>query len=84
MRGKKVWGAASIVGLGLVAGAVFADDTSMKSDQPVGDYEDFLTGFIVDNGNVWGRPVATTELKDGSLLLSDDGANVIYRISYAR
>jgi glucose/arabinose dehydrogenase len=55
----------------------------LKHDQPVGDYEDFLTGFIVDNGNVWGRPVATTELEDGSLLLSDDGANVIYRISYA-
>jgi glucose/arabinose dehydrogenase/cytochrome c2 len=54
----------------------------LKNDQPVGDYEDFLTGFIVDNGNVWGRPVATAELKDGSLLLSDDGANVIYRISY--
>jgi glucose/arabinose dehydrogenase/cytochrome c2 len=56
----------------------------MKNDQPTGDYEDFLTGFIVDNGNVWGRPVATTELKDGSLLLSEDGGNVIFRISYAR
>jgi glucose/arabinose dehydrogenase/cytochrome c2 len=55
----------------------------MKNDEPTGDYEDFLTGFIVDSGNVWGRPVATTELKDGSLLLSDDGGNVIYRISYA-
>jgi glucose/arabinose dehydrogenase/cytochrome c2 len=56
----------------------------MRNGEPTGDYEDFLTGFIVDNGNVWGRPVATTELKDGSLLLSDDGGNVIYRISYAR
>jgi glucose/arabinose dehydrogenase len=56
----------------------------LKNDQPVGDYEDFLTGFIVDDGNVWGRPVATAELNDGSLLLSDDGANAIYRISYAR
>jgi glucose/arabinose dehydrogenase/cytochrome c2 len=56
----------------------------MKNDQPTGDYEDFLTGFIVDNGHVWGRPVATAELKDGSLLLSDDGGNVVYRISYAR
>ncbi|MHB8475439.1 MAG: PQQ-dependent sugar dehydrogenase [Steroidobacteraceae bacterium] len=56
----------------------------MKNDQPTGDYEDFLTGFIIDNGHVWGRPVATTELKDGSLLLSDDGGNVVYRISYAR
>jgi glucose/arabinose dehydrogenase len=55
----------------------------MRNDQPTGDYEDFLTGFIVDNGHVWGRPVATAELKDGSLLLSDDGADVIYRISYA-
>jgi glucose/arabinose dehydrogenase/cytochrome c2 len=56
----------------------------MKNGEPTGDYEDFLTGFIVDNGNVWGRPVATAELKDGSLLLSDDGSNVIFRISYAR
>lgn len=55
----------------------------MKDNQPTGDYEDFLTGFIVDNGDVWGRPVATTELADGSLLLSEDGGNVIYRISYA-
>jgi glucose/arabinose dehydrogenase/cytochrome c2 len=55
----------------------------MKNGQPTGDYEDFLTGFIADNGNVWGRPVATAELKDGSLLLSDDGGNVIFRISYA-
>jgi glucose/arabinose dehydrogenase/mono/diheme cytochrome c family protein len=56
----------------------------MKDNQPTGDYEDFLTGFIVDNGDVWGRPVATTELKDGSLLLSDDGGNIIYRIWYDR
>jgi len=54
----------------------------MKKGVPTGTYQDFLTGFIVDNGNVWGRPVATTELKDGSLLVSDDGSNVIYRISY--
>jgi glucose/arabinose dehydrogenase/cytochrome c2 len=56
----------------------------MKNGRPTGDYEDFLTGFIADNGNVWGRPVATAQLKDGSLLLSDDGGNVIFRISYAR
>jgi hyperosmotically inducible protein len=37
MRDKKVWGTAGIVGLAFVAGAVFADDTSMKSDQPVTD-----------------------------------------------
>jgi glucose/arabinose dehydrogenase len=49
----------------------------MEDNQPPGEYEDFLTGFIVDNGDVWGRPVATTELEDGSLLLSDEGGNII-------
>jgi len=55
----------------------------MKNGEPTGDYEDFLTGFVVDDAHVWGRPVATAELSDGSLLMSEDGGNVIYRISYA-
>jgi glucose/arabinose dehydrogenase len=54
----------------------------MKNGEPTGDYEDFLTGFVVDDSSVWGRPVATLQLADGSLLMSDDGANLIYRISY--
>ena len=54
----------------------------MKNGEPTGDYEDFLTGFVVDDAHVWGRPVATAELADGSLLMSEDGNNVIYRISY--
>jgi glucose/arabinose dehydrogenase len=56
----------------------------MKDDVPTGEYEDFLTGFIVSDSNAWGRPVATVVAADGSLLLSDDGANVIYRISYGK
>jgi glucose/arabinose dehydrogenase len=56
----------------------------MKNGEPVGDYEDFLTGFIVDDSSVWGRPVATLQLGDGSLLMSEDGNNVIYRISYSK
>jgi glucose/arabinose dehydrogenase/cytochrome c2 len=56
----------------------------MKNGEPTGDYEDFLTGFVVDDAHVWGRPVATAELKDGSLLMSEDGGNVVYRISYAK
>jgi glucose/arabinose dehydrogenase len=55
----------------------------MKDNLPTGDYADFLTGFIVDNQSVWGRPVATTELADGSLLMSEDGTGIIYRISYS-
>ena len=47
-----------------------------------GEYQDFLTGFVLDNGNVWGRPVGIAVAQDGSLLVSDDGSNTIWRISY--
>lgn len=47
-----------------------------------GEYEDFLTGFVLDNGQVWGRPVGITVAQDGSLLVSDDGSNSIWRVSY--
>ena len=55
----------------------------MKDNVPTGEYEDFLTGFIVDDGDAWGRPVDLAQVSDGSLLMSDDGANLIYRISYS-
>jgi glucose/arabinose dehydrogenase len=47
-----------------------------------GEYEDFLTGFVRPNGQVWGRPVGITLAPDGSLLVSDDGSNSIWRVSY--
>jgi glucose/arabinose dehydrogenase/cytochrome c2 len=56
----------------------------MKDGVPTGEYDDFLVGFIVDDGNAWGRPVDLLVNRDGSLLLSDDGANVVYRIAYRR
>lgn len=43
-------------------------------------FEDFLTGFVSGDGQ-FGRPCGLLELKDGSVLLSDDGAGVIYRIA---
>jgi glucose/arabinose dehydrogenase/cytochrome c5 len=52
------------------------------SGKASGDYEDFLTGFVVDNGHVWGRPVGITEAPDGSLLVTDDGSNSIWRVVY--
>lgn len=55
----------------------------MKNGKPTGEYVDFMTGFITEDGNTWGRPAAIVELKDGSLLLSDDGVNLVYRISYS-
>ena len=53
-----------------------------KTGHASGEYEDFLTGFVVDNGHVWGRPVGITVAPDGSLLVTDDGSNSIWRISY--
>ncbi len=50
--------------------------------QASGEYEDFVTGFAVDNGHVWGRPVGIAVAPDGSLLVSDDGSNSIWRIVY--
>jgi glucose/arabinose dehydrogenase/cytochrome c5 len=52
------------------------------SGRASGDYEDFVTGFVVDNGHVWGRPVGITVAPDGSLLVTDDGSNSIWRVSY--
>jgi glucose/arabinose dehydrogenase len=53
-----------------------------QTGQASGEYQDFLTGFVVDNGHVWGRPVGITVAQDGSVLVSDDGSNSIWRISY--
>jgi glucose/arabinose dehydrogenase len=48
-----------------------------------GEYEDFLTGFVLPNGEVWGRPVGVAVAPDGALLVSDDGTESIWRVSYA-
>lgn len=47
----------------------------------VGSYEDFLTGFVTDEGYSWGRPVGIAVAKDGALLVSDDGSNTIWRVA---
>ena len=54
-----------------------------QTNRASGEYEDFLTGFVFDNGHVWGRPVGVTVAQDGSLLVTDDGSNSIWRVSYA-
>ena len=41
-----------------------------------------MTGFVLDNARVWGRPVGVTVAADGALLVSDDGSNSIWRVSY--
>ncbi len=47
-----------------------------------GEYEDFVTGFVTADGKVWGRPVGVATAPDGSLLVTDDGSNSIWRVSY--
>lgn len=47
-----------------------------------GEYEDFLTGFVTQDGDVWGRPVGIAVAKDGSLLVSEEGTKSIWRVSY--
>ena len=49
---------------------------------PTGEYEDFLTGFVVDGRSVWGRPVGVAVAHDGALLISEDGNDTIWRVSY--
>lgn len=56
----------------------------MKKGVPTGEYDDFLVGFITPDGNAWARPVAVVQARDGSLLLSEDGHNLIYRIAYSK
>jgi glucose/arabinose dehydrogenase len=60
----------------------------MNNGRP-GPLEDFLTGFLASDGTnntpiqTWGRPVGVLTARDGSLLVSDDGGNRIWRIAAA-
>ena len=47
-----------------------------------GEYQDFMTGFVTQEGKVWGRPVGVTVGNDGSLLVTDDGSGSIWRVIY--
>lgn len=58
----------------------------MRNGRPTGGYDDFVTGWMIDerSRNVWGRPVGLLALQDGSLLISDDGGGKIWRVTYAK
>jgi glucose/arabinose dehydrogenase len=49
---------------------------------PTGEYDDFLTGFVVDGRSVWGRPVGVAVAHDGALLVTEDGNGTLWRIAY--
>jgi glucose/arabinose dehydrogenase len=49
---------------------------------PTGEYVDFLTGFVVDDRSVWGRPVGVAVARDGALLVTEDGNGTLWRVAY--
>jgi glucose/arabinose dehydrogenase len=55
----------------------------MRDGEPTGEYEDFMTGFITPEGEVWGRPVGVAVGADGALLVSEDGNGTLWRVTYA-
>ena len=54
----------------------------LKDGIPTGEYEDFMTGFVVNGSSVWARPVGVAVAHDGALLVSEDGNGTMWRVSY--
>jgi glucose/arabinose dehydrogenase len=50
----------------------------------VSGYQPFIEGWLNNDNTAWGRPAAITSLADGSLLIADDFANLIYRVTYQK
>ncbi|MEP6566630.1 MAG: sorbosone dehydrogenase family protein [Mesorhizobium sp.] len=53
-----------------------------KDGKPTGEYEDFITGFVISDDEVWGRPVGVAVASDGALIVTEDGSGTIWRITY--
>jgi glucose/arabinose dehydrogenase len=53
----------------------------MQNGTATGEYEDFMTGFVVDNSTVWGRPAGVAVTRDGALVVSDDANGTIFRVT---
>ena len=56
----------------------------IRDGKATGEYEDFITGWLIDDAKpeVWGRPVGLAVHRDGSLLITDDAHNLIWRVTY--
>ena len=55
----------------------------LQNGVATGEYEDFITGFVIDDGHVWGRPVGVTTAHDGALLMTEDANGTIWRVAYS-
>ncbi len=56
--------------------------TPVNEDGTVGEAKPFAEGWLLDTGEYMGRPVDVAQLPDGSIIVSDDLAGAVYRISY--
>lgn len=53
-----------------------------RDGKPTGEYEDFMTGFVVSDSQVWGRPVGVAVANDGALVVTDDGSGSLWRVTH--
>jgi glucose/arabinose dehydrogenase len=56
----------------------------MKNGKATGEYQDFMTGFVVSDTEVWGRPVGVAVAQDGALIVTDDASNIVWRIAASK
>jgi glucose/arabinose dehydrogenase len=52
----------------------------MRDGKPTGAYEDFMTGFVLSDHSLWGRPVGVATGKDGALYVSEDANGTVWRV----
>ena len=55
----------------------------MLNGVPTGEYVDFITGFVLNDSDVWGRPFGLAVAHDGALLVGDDANGTIFRVTPA-
>jgi glucose/arabinose dehydrogenase len=56
----------------------------MKNGVPTGQYQDFMTGMVLSDRDVWGRPAAVAVAADGALLVVDDAGDAVWRVAPGR
>ena len=54
----------------------------VENGVPTGEYEEFMTGFVVGDDAVWARPVGVAVAHDGALFVSDDANGTLWRVAY--
>jgi glucose/arabinose dehydrogenase len=53
-----------------------------EDGKPTSEYEDFMTGFVISDKQVWGRPVGVAVAHDGALIITEDGSGTIWRVTF--